>query len=92
MLKFSAGILFPNTAIIVWSVLYIALNFLMLLFLLFELFLLFIPEDHNPLYSMFECSMSPRDFLRIINLSYLIELKQSIAFSEVVRMLEAYSC
>ena len=76
ILKFTAGFLFPNTAIIVWSILYIVINFLMILFLLLERFPLNVPEDIMPLCSLFKYSMSPRDFLRIINLSSLMQLKQ----------------
>ena len=76
MLIFTAGVLFPNTSIIFWSVLFVVLNCFMVVLLLLERIPLLVPEDLKPLYLMFKLSMTPREFLRMVDLSSLVQFKR----------------
>lgn len=71
-----AGAMYPNVSMIVWSLLFVVLNFFMVVRLLLERIPLLVPEDLKPLYSMFKLSMTPREFLRMINLSSLVQFKK----------------
>ena len=76
MLTAIAGLMYPNMSIVVWSVLFIVLNACMVIKLLLERIPLLVPEDLKSLYLMFKLSMTPREFLRMINLSSLVQFKK----------------